>query len=128
MNVCLLASGSKGNSLVVDGGGCRLLIDAGLSARELYRRLASVDVPPESLDAILVTHEHIDHVRGLGVLSRRLGLPVFMHHAIAAPLADGHKPARLVEFDAGTDFCVGDLKVRAFSVTHDAAAPVGFVI
>lgn len=128
MNVCLLASGSKGNALLIDTGRSRLLIDAGLSARELCRRLAAVGVDPDSLDAILVTHEHVDHVRGLGLLSRRHRLPVFLHHAVAASLADGQQPAQVVEFETGTDFPIGDFEVRAFPVTHDAEAPVGFTL
>lgn len=126
MNVCLLASGSKGNSLLVRAGRTRLLIDAGLSARELCRRLALVQVAPGELAAILVTHEHIDHVRGLGLLSRRHDVPVYLHHEVAATLADEQRPARVVEFTTGADFAVGDFDVRAFPVTHDARATVGF--
>lgn len=128
MKVCLLASGSQGNALLVCSGRSRLLIDAGLSARELCRRLAEVGVAPESLDAILVTHEHIDHVRGLGALSRRRPLPVYVHHAAAAVLADQQRPAALHEFASGAELTIGDCCVRAFAVTHDAAAPVGFTV
>lgn len=128
MKVCLLASGSKGNSLLVVSGRTRLLIDAGLSSRELCRRLALTGVSPEDLDAILVTHEHVDHVRGLGLLSRRYRLPVYLHHEVAAVLADNHRPARMVEFTTGMEIPVGDLGVKAFPITHDAQAPVGFTI
>lgn len=128
MNICLLASGSKGNSLLVCSGSTRLLIDAGLSTRELCRRLAMVNVAPETLDAVLVTHEHVDHVRGLGLLSRRHHLPVYLHHGVAAALADSQRPDRLVEFEAGGEFSVGELGIRAFPVTHDAHAPVGFSV
>ena len=126
MNVCLLASGSKGNSLLISSGHTRLLIDAGLSARELCRRLALTGVAPEDLDAVLVTHEHIDHVRGLGVLCRRYRLPVYLHHATAVSLTD--RPERVIEFETGTELPVGDLGIRAFPVTHDAQAPVGFTV
>jgi phosphoribosyl 1,2-cyclic phosphodiesterase len=128
MNISLLASGSKGNALLVCSGRTRLLIDAGLSTRELCRRLELVGVPAESLDAVLVTHEHVDHVRGLGLLSRRYNLPVYLHHGAAPALADNQRPGRLEEFAAGTELDFGDLGVRAFPVTHDASAPVGFVI
>jgi phosphoribosyl 1,2-cyclic phosphodiesterase len=126
MNVVLLASGSKGNALLVCSGRTRLLIDAGLSTRELCRRLALADVSPETLDAVLVTHEHVDHVRGLGLLSRRFDLPVYVHHAVAPVLFDSHRPERLIEFAAGMELDCGDLGVRPFAVTHDASAPVGF--
>ncbi|TLM69309.1 MAG: MBL fold metallo-hydrolase [Deltaproteobacteria bacterium] len=126
MKVCLLASGSKGNALLVCTGRSRVLVDAGLSARELCRRLAMAGVAPEDLDAVLVTHEHIDHVRGLGPLSRRYGVPVYLHHEAAAALADNQRLARVVEFAAGPELVIGDLAIRAFPVTHDAQAPVGF--
>jgi phosphoribosyl 1,2-cyclic phosphodiesterase len=128
MKYALLASGSKGNALLVCSGRTRLLIDAGLSTRELCRRLQLVGVAPESLAAVLVTHEHIDHVRGLGLFSRRHNLPVYLHHGIAPALADGQRPERLVEFAPGTELDFGDLGVRPFPVTHDASAPVGFTI
>jgi len=128
MKVCLLASGSKGNALLVVNGRSRLLIDAGLSARELSRRLEAVGTCPGELTGIVVSHEHIDHVRGLGVLSRRFNLPVYLHHAVAASLADSHRPVRVHEFDSGEELPVGDFAVRAFPVTHDAAATVGFTV
>ncbi len=74
----VLASGSKGNATIVSAGKTRLLVDAGLSCRELLRRMALTGEAPEALTAILITHEHLDHVAGLGVLARRLGIPVFM--------------------------------------------------
>ncbi len=73
----VLASGSKGNATVVSGGRTRILVDCGLSCRELFRRMKLVDEEPESLDAILITHEHSDHVGGLAVTARRLGIPVY---------------------------------------------------
>ena len=127
MKVCLLASGSKGNALLVANGRSRLLIDAGLSARELCRRLEAVGISPGELTGIIVTHEHIDHVRGLGVLSRRFNLPVYLHHAVAAALADSHRLAQVHEFDSG-ELSIGEFAVRAFPVTHDAAATVGFCV
>jgi len=72
----VLASGSKGNATVVSGGHTRILVDCGLSCRELFRRMKLVDEEPETLDAILITHEHSDHVGGLAVTARKLGIPV----------------------------------------------------
>ena len=128
MNISLLASGSKGNALLIASGRSRLLIDAGLSARELCRRLDEVEMAPGELTGIAVTHEHVDHVRGLGLLSRRFNLPVYLHHSVASVLADSQQPARVVEFDSGHDLPVGDLVLRAFPVTHDAVATVGFTV
>ena len=73
----VLASGSKGNCTVVTGGNTRILVDAGLSCRELFRRMSLVDEDPATLDAIIVTHEHSDHVAGLAVTARKLGIPVY---------------------------------------------------
>ncbi len=73
----VLASGSKGNATVIAAGSTRILVDAGMSCRELMKRMAQVGEDPEALDAILITHEHLDHVAGLSVLARRLKVPVF---------------------------------------------------
>lgn len=126
MRICLLASGSKGNSLLVESGQTRLLVDAGMSARELHKRLAMVGVAAESLDALLVTHEHVDHVRGLGPLVRQLRLPVYLHTDLAGQLPDVGKAECVREFAAGEDFIVNDLTIRPFAITHDSLAPVGF--
>ncbi|MGD8443727.1 MAG: MBL fold metallo-hydrolase, partial [Desulfobacterales bacterium] len=77
--VCMLASGSKGNATYISDGETSILIDAGLSGVELQRRLVSRDLDPEHLDAIIVTHEHSDHVQGVGILSRRYKLPVYIN-------------------------------------------------
>lgn len=81
MRMTVLASGSKGNSAVVSSSGTRILVDAGLSCRELMRRMAMVGENPETLDAILITHEHADHVAGLPVLARKFGIPVYFTEA-----------------------------------------------
>jgi phosphoribosyl 1,2-cyclic phosphodiesterase len=126
MRICLLASGSKGNSLLVESGQTRILIDAGLSARELRKRLALVGVDAESLNALLITHEHTDHVRGLGPLVRQLGLPVYLQTDLSRKLPDVGKPECVHEFAAGESFTVDDLTIRPFAITHDSLAPVGF--
>ena len=79
MRICLLASGSRGNAVYIESGSTRLLVDAGLSGREMTRRLQEIGVDPEQLDAILVTHEHRDHCQGLGPMARRYKLPVYIH-------------------------------------------------
>lgn len=128
MKICLLASGSKGNALLIESGRTRLLIDAGLSAREIRRRLDLIGVAADTLSGLLITHEHTDHVRGLGPLVRQLDLPVYLHTELAGALHDVGRPARVQEFAPGEDFAIDGLTIQAFSVTHDALAPVGFTL
>lgn len=128
MKICLLASGSKGNSILVESGQTRLLIDAGISARELRKRLDSVGVDATSLNALLITHEHTDHVRGLGPLVRQLDLPVYLQTDLAGKLPDVGKPECVHEFADGENFTVNDLTIRPFAITHDSLAPVGFTL
>ena len=80
MKVCVLGSGSRGNCTYIESGATCLLIDAGFSGKEIERRLAAIGRRADALTAILVTHEHNDHIAGVGVLSRRYGLPVFINH------------------------------------------------
>lgn len=128
MKICLLASGSKGNALLIESGRTRLLLDAGLSAREIRRRLDLIGVAADSLSGLLISHEHTDHVRGLGPLVRQLGLPVYLQTDLARTLGDVGRNACVREFAAGEDFTIDDLTVQAFSITHDALAPVGFTL
>ncbi len=128
MRICLLASGSKGNSILVESGQTRLLIDAGLSARELRKRLEMIGIDASSLTALLITHEHTDHVRGLGPLVRQLDLPVYLQTDLARTLADVGKTECVREFADGEDFTLDDLTIRPFAITHDSLAPVGFTL
>ena len=128
MKICLLASGSKGNSILVESGQTCLLIDAGLSARELSRRLASVGVSVDALTALLVTHEHTDHIRGLGPLVRQLNLPVYLHNELAPKLPDVGNIDCVREFAGGEHFRINDFCIHPFSITHDSVAPVGFTL
>jgi phosphoribosyl 1,2-cyclic phosphodiesterase len=126
MKVCLLASGSKGNAILVESGRTRLLIDAGLSAREICKRLELIGVDAETLTALLITHEHTDHIRGLGPLVRKLDLPVYLQTDLARKLADVGKTEHVSEFVDGEEFTIEDLTIRPFAITHDSLAPVGF--
>lgn len=128
MRLCLLASGSKGNSVFVESGGTRLLIDAGLAATELVARLASVGVDAASLNAILVTHEHTDHVRGVGTLARRLKIPVVASYPTVREITPILKKCEVIEFEAGHSFVFRDLLIDPFPLTHDAVDPVGFIV
>ncbi len=129
MKVCVLGSGSKGNCTLVESGENRVLIDAGFSGKEIEKRLALVGRRAESLKAILVTHEHNDHVAGAGVLSRRYQIPVYINHdTFEAALKKLGKVKRVRSFTTGEAFGVGDLTVHPFAVSHDTADPVGFVL
>lgn len=128
MRVCLLASGSRGNTALIETDGCRLLIDAGLSGRETERRLAPLGLSGEDLHAILVTHEHHDHVTGLGPLARRHRIPVFIDEQTHRVLPRLGPLAQLNYFVSGETFSFRDLQIDPFSTTHDAVNPVGFSI
>jgi len=112
----------------------RLLIDCGLSCRETCRRLALAGIEPESLSAILITHEHSDHVNGLHVMAKRFRVPVFITEPTHAEWRRLFKDStgkqvsaeRLEAFSPGRGFCVGDIDVMPFTIPHDAADPVGF--
>ena len=126
--VCMLASGSKGNATYISDGDTSILIDAGLSGVELQRRLVSRDLDPEHLDAIIVTHEHSDHIQGVGVLSRRYKLPVYINQKtqMASPRLGNLYETR--PFECGRTFHISNLTIHPFSISHDAEDPVGFTV
>ncbi|MBN1958189.1 MAG: MBL fold metallo-hydrolase [Desulfuromonadales bacterium] len=128
MRVCLLASGSRGNCALIEADDCRLLIDAGLSGKETERRLATLGLSGHDLDAILVTHEHHDHVGGIGPLARRFDLAVHIDPLTHSVLPNLGKIDQLQYFTAGETFRFRDLEISPFSTTHDAINPVGFTI
>ena len=128
MRVSLLASGSKGNAVYIESGDTRLLIDAGLSAVEVLRRLELIGVDPASLDAVLITHDHNDHIRGAGILARKLKIPVVVSYPTRGATESVLKKCNLVEFESGYSFAFRDLMIDPFPITHDATDPVGFVI
>ena len=128
MRFCVLGGGSKGNATYVEAGGTRLLIDAGFSGKEIERRLVAIGVDPASLHAICITHEHTDHIRGVGVLSRRYQLPVLVNRAtLNAAGAVLDNLAETVLFETGATFTFRDLHLHPFAISHDAADPVGFL-
>lgn len=127
LSVCVLASGSKGNAIYVSDGETELLVDAGLSGIEIERRMAMAKLQPDSLSAIVVSHEHSDHVRGVGVLSRRYDLPVYI--SPHTHRATGKQLGRLFEvhpFEIGRSFQINDLSIHPFSTSHDAEDSAGF--
>ncbi len=127
LGVTVLGSGSAGNSVVVTTPETRVLVDAGLSAKQLEARLGQLGMDPESFTAILLTHEHGDHTRGLDVFCRRRPIPVYCNRHTQRVVSESLKcapPWRLIE--AGQLFRIGSLEVDAFSVPHDAVDPMGF--
>jgi phosphoribosyl 1,2-cyclic phosphodiesterase len=129
VKVCVLASGSAGNSIYVEAEATRLLVDAGLTGRQIAERLGAVGVDPAALNGLLVSHEHGDHVKGAGVLARRFGIPVWMTGGTlegAKRVLRGKECVRVI--DSGECFDVCGLCVQAFPLSHDAADPVNFVI
>ncbi len=127
--VCVLASGSKGNAICISNGVVTILIDAGLSGVEIERRLQSQGFSAEDLDAILVSHEHSDHIQGVGVLSRRYHLPVYMTTGTReAGLTQMGEISELKIFECGIPFMIENLIVHPFSTSHDAKDPAGFTI
>lgn len=129
LSLCMLASGSKGNCIHVSAGDKSVLVDAGLSGREIERRMGQRDLSPQHLQAIVVSHEHADHIRGVGVLARRYGLPVYISgetESVALPILG--KLPRSYHFHPGTPFSIPPFSIHPFNVSHDAVDPVGFTI
>lgn len=128
MRVCLLASGSKGNSLFVEAGETKILLDAGLSAREIVARLAAIEVAVSDINGIIISHEHNDHIRGAGTLARKFDIPVLLSYPASRETAGHFRSARLIEFESGCSFEFRDLLIDPFPITHDTVDPVGIVV
>lgn len=139
MKFTILGSGSSGNAVLINSGTTRVLVDAGLSAKEILRRLAEVGESHEKLDGVLITHEHGDHAGGLRVLMKHLNCPVFISgetkHAYFST-RKGNDEAfkrqealknKTVEIESSKDFQIGDIDFHPFSLPHDAADNFGFV-
>ena len=128
LEVAVLGSGSKGNSTLIRTERTALLVDAGLSARQIALRARERGGDPEQFDAVLLTHEHSDHTRGLAVLQRRCPTPVLANAGTLAAAGETVTGApETWAFDSGEPFDWGDVTVTPFPVSHDAAEPVGYV-
>jgi phosphoribosyl 1,2-cyclic phosphodiesterase len=127
-SLTMLGSGSAGNSALIATNHCRLLVDGGLSARQLVLRLEQCGVVPNELDGVLLTHEHGDHVCGLDVLCRKFHIPIFCNALTAEAVRYGslgeHRQWRI--FRTGASFSICDITVESFPVPHDAVEPVGY--
>ena len=122
----ILASSSAGNSAYVSDGLTHLLIDCGLSRKETFARLEANGVDPDQIDAILVTHEHCDHVSGLGPIAKKLKKPVYLTQATVGALEEGKEMEFFKPFQAGAKLEIGSFSVQSFSLPHDAEDPVGY--
>jgi phosphoribosyl 1,2-cyclic phosphodiesterase len=123
----VLASGSSGNSAFIATERTHLLVDAGLSFKELTRRLAAIGERPDRVDAVLVTHEHSDHVCGLARFARKIdGAAIYLTHLTSRQIEWEKAPPRLELFQAGTRLSIGDIQIDSFTIPHDAIDPVGF--
>jgi phosphoribosyl 1,2-cyclic phosphodiesterase len=129
VRVTVLGSGSEGNATLVEAGDVALLIDAGFSGRDVENRLRSVGVEPASLAGILITHDHGDHTRGMGVLARRFGLPLYLTERTAracATLLNGTETVR--GYASSVPLRVGPLEVLPFLTVHDAVDPIAVTV
>lgn len=128
LKVCVLASGSSGNAILIASEKTRLLIDAGLSARQIALRLQSLGIAPDSINGVCISHEHGDHVAGLRVLQQRHGIPVYTNAGTWKGIQRQPKgnDINVRIFETGSAFRIGDIGIEPFSVPHDAYEPVGF--
>lgn len=122
----VLASSSAGNSAYLSDGVTSLLIDCGLSRRETFARLEAAGIAPESIDAILITHEHSDHISGLGAIAKKLKKPVYLTGLTAGQLETNGEEQYFKPFVAGSKLEIGSFDVQSFSLPHDAIDPVGY--
>jgi phosphoribosyl 1,2-cyclic phosphodiesterase len=129
LEFCSLASGSSGNSQYIKSNRCRLLLDAGLSGKYMINALKQIDVDASTLNGILITHEHSDHIKGVGILHRKFGIPIYVHEKTWKVLE-----SKLGKIDASKvniikeneTFGIQDIVIKALPIAHDAIAPLGY--
>ncbi len=130
-NFCSLYSGSSGNSLFVETENTKILVDAGVSCKKIETALTNFDVNPSLIDGILITHEHTDHIQSLGTFAKKFNLSVYVNQETldAMPTQKEKIPEENIKkFKVGEKFEIGDMKIKSFSIPHDAANPCGFNI
>ena len=129
LQICSLRSGSRGNAVLVFTEKTKILIDCGISGKNVESCLNDIDIDPRELDAILVTHEHADHTNAVGIMSRRYNLPIYANTATFIAMLD--KIGNVTDdnqrtFKDDTEFEIGDIGIKPFAIPHDAADPVGY--
>ena len=131
MKFCSLYSGSSGNSIFIASENARILIDAGLPGKKIDEALKSIGENPKDLDGIFVTHEHSDHIKGIGVLSRKYDIPIYSNAdtwTVMEGLIGKIKEHNIRIMDRRSTMSIKDLDVISFNIPHDAVAPVGYTV
>ena len=131
LRVCSLYSGSSGNATLVAGGESKILIDCGVSARAVETALHNVGVKPESIKGIFITHEHSDHIKGVGIMSRKYGIPVYANEKTWAAMEDkvgdiGLSSIRIINNES--EIFIDDLCVGNFKISHDTVDPISYTV
>lgn len=131
MKFCSISSGSSGNCIFAGTSGTSILVDVGISGIKVERGLNEIDMTTRDVDAILVTHEHADHIKGLGVLARRYGIPIYSTEGTIREIMNNTSVGKIPEglmhvIRSDSEFMIGDMTIKPFTISHDAAEPVGF--
>ncbi len=133
MELCSIASGSSGNCICAGSDTCHVLIDAGISGKRIEAGLNTIDLKTEEMQAVLITHEHIDHIAGLGVIARRYGIPMYATEGTVNAILNTKSVGKIDEslfhvIEPEVNFTIGDLTIEPISISHDAADPVAYKI
>ena len=128
LKFCSLFSGSTGNSLYIQNDNTKILVDSGVSCKKVIDALESININPKELNAILVTHEHSDHIQSVGTLSKKYNIPVYANNKTWSKIPYEINKENVFEFKTSEDFSIGDLKIHSFKTPHDAAQSCGFNI
>lgn len=129
LKFCSLFSGSTGNSLFVQNNNTKILIDSGVSGKKVVEALESINIKPEEIDAILVTHEHVDHIQSVGTISKKYDIPVYANENTWKNMPKIYEKLdkkNIYKFNTSQDFTIGDLKIHSFKTPHDAVESCGF--
>ncbi|MDD7182589.1 MBL fold metallo-hydrolase [Peptostreptococcus porci] len=129
MKYCSIGSGSSGNCHYVGYKNTNILIDAGLSGKKIIEGLQDIDVDAKNLNGILITHEHVDHIKGVGILSRKFNLPIFANYNTWMSIRDKIGKVdenNIIIFENDKSYSINDIAIKPFSITHDAVDPVGY--
>lgn len=126
MNISVLASSSSGNASVISAGDTALLVDVGISALRIRRGLEECGMSPAALQGILITHEHSDHIKGLGVFCKKCPAPIYCSRYLRDDLR-AETPTELRFIEPGSSIMIGSIRVTPFSVSHDALDPIGYI-